>query len=215
MQCHKYLSAVYNVTRTVMLRYINMDNFVLFCVFKRKKPALMHYLEEESKLDCKFRLRAWYTPTQHRTPDYDTYLVWGRLTALCRINRMYAALIRDTVMMARKLVLCWAQEIRQFPAYSNPTRLTHHELLLYKKNCISWTCAAECFKNRIRTNTTGISLLKPRCRIHWLLFCNWTASSSGQNFMRKRSKVGHFKLKRSIRSALYVSEVKWSSLYDQ
>jgi hypothetical protein len=102
-------------------------------MFQRKKPAVMHRLEEEIKLDCKFRLRAWYTPMQHRTPDYDTYLVWGRLTALCRLDRMYAAVIRDTVVMARKLVLCWAQEIRQFPSYSNPKHLTHHELLLYKK----------------------------------------------------------------------------------
>lgn len=75
IQCHKYLSAVYNVNRAVMLRYINMDNCVLFCMFKRKKSEMMHCFEEESKLDCKFRLRAWYTPTQHRTPDYDTYLV--------------------------------------------------------------------------------------------------------------------------------------------
>ena len=130
-QCHKYLAAVYSVTRAVMLRYIDMDNCVLFCMLKRKKPEVMHCLEQESKLDCKFRLRAWYTPTQHRTPDYDTYLVCGRFTALCRINRMYAAVIRDTVMMARKLVLCWAQEIRQFPSYSNPKHLTHHEMLQY------------------------------------------------------------------------------------
>ena len=75
-------------------------------MFSRKKPEVMHCLEEESKLDCKFRLRAWYTPTQHRTPDYDTYLVRGRLSALRRINRMYAAVIRDTDVMARKLVLC-------------------------------------------------------------------------------------------------------------
>jgi hypothetical protein len=70
-------------------------------------------------------------------------------------------------------------------------------------------------KNRIRTNTTGINLLKPRYRIYWLIFCNGTAPSSGQNFMLKRSKGGHFKLKRSIGSALHVPEVKWSSLHVQ
>ena len=58
MQCHKYLSAVYNVTRTVMLLFLYMGNCVLFCMLKRKKPEVMHCLEEESKLDCKFRLRA-------------------------------------------------------------------------------------------------------------------------------------------------------------
>jgi len=78
-QCLKRLAAIYNVTRAVMLLYIKMDNCVLFCMFKRKKPEVTHCLEEESKLDCKFRLRAWYIPTQHRTLDYDTYLVCGRL----------------------------------------------------------------------------------------------------------------------------------------
>jgi hypothetical protein len=117
-------------------------------MFKCRKPGVMLCSEEESKLDCKFRLRAWYTPTQHRTPVHNTCLVWGRLTSLCRINRMYAADIRDTVMMARKLVLRWAQEIRQFPSYSNPKHLTHHEPLPFRKNCISWTCTTKCFKKQ-------------------------------------------------------------------
>jgi len=63
MHCHKCLAAVYTVTRAVMLLCVNKDNCVLSCTFKRKKPEVMHWLEEESKLDCKFRLRAWYTPT--------------------------------------------------------------------------------------------------------------------------------------------------------
>ena len=63
----------------------------------------MHCLEEYSRLDCNSRLRASCIPTQHRTQDHNRDLV--RLTSFCRITRMYPTDIRDTVMMARKLVL--------------------------------------------------------------------------------------------------------------